>query len=203
MVAMGAFACCFWWFLLGLLLGWLLNWLLSKWTRKDDSGHSDTSGNSAGRASHASTAYSGSTPSATSHLTSGTSGVVGMASAAAVGAGAAASHLLSGSGADVALAAAAGFKIKGNNDLEIVEGIGPKIAGLFHDSGTHTFAQLAFLSLAEMHKVLENGGSRFKLANPGTWAQQARLCHENRWAELQKLQDALDGGVDNSDSHNA
>jgi predicted flap endonuclease-1-like 5' DNA nuclease len=126
-----------------------------------------------------------------------------VAGAAVVGAGAAASHLLSGSGADVALAAAAGFKIKGNNDLEIVEGIGPKIAGLFHDSGTHTFAQLASLSLAEMHKVLENGGSRFKLANPGTWAQQARLCHENRWVELQKLQDALDGGVDNSDSHNA
>jgi len=28
-------ACCFWWFLLGLLLGWLLNWLLSKLLRKD------------------------------------------------------------------------------------------------------------------------------------------------------------------------
>jgi hypothetical protein len=51
--------------------------------------------------------------------------------------------------------------------------------------------------------VLENGGSRFKLANPGTWAQQARLCHENRWSDLKTLQDALDGGVDTSDSHNA
>ncbi|MEY4426325.1 MAG: hypothetical protein RL535_623 [Pseudomonadota bacterium] len=169
---MSAFTCCFWWFLLGLLLGWLLNWLLSKWTRKDDPGS-----NHDNSSSHASLA-------------------------GAAGAGSAAHHLLSGSGADVALAAAAGYKIKGNDDLEIIEGIGPKIAGLFRDSGTRTFAQLAALSQAEMHKVLENGGSRFKLANPSTWAQQARLCHENRWSELKTLQDALDGGVDTSDSHN-
>jgi predicted flap endonuclease-1-like 5' DNA nuclease len=191
---MSAFACCFWWFLLGLLLGWLLNWLLSKWTRKDDSG---SGGNNYNSSSHASGAYSGSD----SGLASGAMGAVGTAAAGA--AAGAASQLLSGSGADIAKAAAAGFKIRGNDDLEVVEGIGPKIAGLFHDSGTHTFAQLASLSLAEMHKVLENGGNRFKLANPGTWAQQARLCHENRWAELKTLQDALDGGVDTSDSHNA
>jgi predicted flap endonuclease-1-like 5' DNA nuclease len=176
---MSAFACCFWWFLLGLLLGWLLNWLLSKWTRKDDSGNSG---------------------SGSAH----TSGSMGAAGAAAAGVAAGtANHLMSGSGADVAKAAAAGFKIRGNDDLEIIEGIGPKIAGLFRDSGTRTFAQLAALSLADMHKVLENGGSRFKLANPGSWAQQARLCHENRWSELKTLQDGLDGGVVTSDSHNA
>jgi predicted flap endonuclease-1-like 5' DNA nuclease len=179
---MSAFACCFWWFLLGLLLGWLLNWLLSKWTRKDDSG---SSGHASG---------------AVGNVRAAAAGVGAAATATTVGA---ASHLMSGSGADVAKAAAAGFKIRGNDDLEIIEGIGPKIAGLFRDSGTRTFAQLAGLSLAEMHKVLENGGSRFKLANPGSWAQQARLCHENRWSELRTLQDALDGGVDTSDSHNA
>ena len=171
---MSAFACCFWWFLLGLLLGWLLNWLLSKWTRKDDSGSGSTSGS--------------------------VSGVVGAVGAAATGA--TATHLMSG-GADKSLALAAGFRIKGNDDLEVIEGIGPKIAGLFKDSGTHTFAQLAALSQAQMHKVLENGGSRFKLANPSTWAQQAQLCHENRWAELQTLQDNLSAGVDKSDNSNA
>lgn len=190
---MSAFACCFGWFLIGLLFGWLLNWLLQKFMGKDDSGSSGSGDNNYRSTSHTSSAHTG----------TGTAAVgagVGAASTAVAGK---ASHLLSGNGADVALAAAAGFKIKGNNDLEIIEGIGPKIAGLFHDSGTHTFSQLASLSLAEMHKVLENGGSRFKLANPGTWAQQARLCHENRWAELKTLQDSLDGGVDTSDSHNA
>ena len=182
---MSAFACCFWWFLLGLLLGWLLNWLLSKWTRKDDSGSSGFGGNTYnGAGSH----VTHQAPSQASHVYTG-----GGSSAAAV----------VSTGASVALAAAAGFKIRGNDDLEVIEGIGPKIAGLFRESGTHTFAQLAALSQADMHKVLENGGSRFKLANPGSWAQQARLCDENRWIELKTLQDALDGGVASSDSHNA
>jgi predicted flap endonuclease-1-like 5' DNA nuclease len=187
--AMSAFACCFWWFLLGLLLGWLLNWLLSKWTRKDDSGNTGSGGNE----------YHGGDP-ASRHATH--QAASGQASRAYAGGGSSAAVAAS-TGASVALAAAAGFKIKGNDDLEIIEGIGPKIAGLFRESGTHTFAQLAALSQAQMHKVLENGGSRFKLANPSTWAQQAQLCHENRWAELQTLQDNLSAGVDKSDSSNA
>ncbi len=242
--AMSAFACCFWWFLLGALVGWLLNWLLSKWTRKDSSG-----GSSGSTDHHASTtahtnakSVSGSTftsnkltetvtgaaksvdsvasdvastagsvasgaANAVGSAASGAANVAGSVVTGAVGAvgsaGAAAHHLLSGEGADVAKAAAAGFKISGNNDLEVIEGIGPKIAELFTNSGTNTFAKLASLNIAEMHKVLENGGSRFKLANPGSWAQQARLCHENRWSELKALQDTLDGGVHNADSHNA
>jgi predicted flap endonuclease-1-like 5' DNA nuclease len=32
---MAAFACCFWWFVFGILVGWLLNWLLTRLLRKD------------------------------------------------------------------------------------------------------------------------------------------------------------------------
>jgi hypothetical protein len=59
------------------------------------------------------------------------------------------------------------------------------------------------LSVSDMKAILEKGGSRFKLANPGSWAEQAKLCFENRWAELQTLQDNLTAGVDKSDSSNA
>jgi predicted flap endonuclease-1-like 5' DNA nuclease len=173
---MSALACCFWWFLAGLLLGWLLNWLLSKFMGKDSSGGGSSSGsNTYNTSSHASNAYSG---------------------AAAVGTGAA-KTVMSG-GADVAIAAAAGFKLKNANDLEIIEGIGPKIAGLFNDNGVSTFAQVSGMSVPAMNAILEKGGSRFKLANPSTWAEQARLCHENRWTELQALQDSLSAGVDKS-----
>jgi predicted flap endonuclease-1-like 5' DNA nuclease len=184
---MSALACCFWWFLLGLLLGWLLNWLLSKWTRKDDSG---SGGNNYNTSNHASNAYSGSAVgSSLGSMGTVASGAVGAAGLAAVGAVA---------GADIAKAAAAGFKIRGNDDLEIVEGIGPKIAGLFKDNGVNTFGQLSAMSVAEMNVILEKGGSRFKLANPGTWAKQALLCHENRWVELRALQDDLTAGIDKS-----
>jgi predicted flap endonuclease-1-like 5' DNA nuclease len=192
---MSAFACCFWWFLLGLLLGWLLNWLLSKWTRKDDSG---SGGNSYNAPSHASNAYSGSAGGSTSGSMGGSAnGTTGGSVSSNMGAAGLAA-LAAVAGADVAKAAAAGFKIRGNDDLEAVEGIGPKISGLFKDNGVNTFGQLSAMSVAEMNVILEKGGSRFKLANPGTWAKQALLCHENRWVELRALQDDLTAGIDKS-----
>jgi predicted flap endonuclease-1-like 5' DNA nuclease len=186
---MSALACCFWWFLAGLLLGWLLNWLLSKLMGKDSSGGGSSSGtNTYNASSQASNGYSVGT----------VSGAAGTALAGAAAAGAGTAKALMPGGADVALAAAAGFKLKGANDLEVIEGIGPKIAGLFNENGVTTFAQVSGMSVPAMNAILEKGGSRFKLANPGTWAEQARLCYENRWSELQALQDSLSAGVDKS-----
>ena len=96
---------------------------------------------------------------------------------------------------DLAAAKAAGFSLKNANDLTIVEGIGPKINELFHNAGIKTFAQLAAASVPQMRKILDDGGSRFRIANPGTWAQQAALAAANKWKELKKLQDDLSGGV--------
>jgi predicted flap endonuclease-1-like 5' DNA nuclease len=102
-------------------------------------------------------------------------------------------------GVDVTAAALAGFRVKGDDDIIIIEGIGPKIAELFNANGVSTFAQIAKMSVAEMSNILEKGGSRFKLANPGSWAQQAKLATENRWPELKVLQDELYAGVAVSD----
>ena len=96
---------------------------------------------------------------------------------------------------DLAAAKAAGFLLKNANDLTIVEGIGPKINELFHNAGIETFAQLAAASVPQMRKILDDGGSRFRIANPSTWAQQAALAASNKWAELKKLQNDLSGGV--------
>lgn len=96
---------------------------------------------------------------------------------------------------DVTAAKAAGFKLKGPNDLTVVEGIGPKINELFNNAGVITFAQLAKQTVPQMQKVLDDAGARYKLAKPGTWAQQAALAAENKWSELKALQDKLSGGV--------
>jgi predicted flap endonuclease-1-like 5' DNA nuclease len=99
-------------------------------------------------------------------------------------------------GVDVGAAALAGFSVKGDDDIIIIEGIGPKIAELFKNNGVSTFAQISTMSVPEMSAILDIGGPRFKLANPGSWAQQAKLAAENRWAELKVLQDALYAGVE-------
>jgi predicted flap endonuclease-1-like 5' DNA nuclease len=96
---------------------------------------------------------------------------------------------------DLAAAKKAGIAIKNANDLTIVEGIGPKINALFNDNGIKTFAQLAAATVPQMRAILDKGGSRFRIANPGTWAQQAALAAANKWTELKKLQDELSGGV--------
>lgn len=164
---MTAFACCFWWFLLGLLLGWLLNWLLSRWLRKDNDDHGD-GGSGRGIAQAAYSAPTGNAPSAAP---------------------------MRMSGIDIAAAAAAGFLIKGADDIIIIEGIGPKIKELFNAGGVHSFEQVSKMSVTEMSAILDKGGPRFKLANPGSWAEQARLAANNEWAALKKLQDELVAGV--------
>jgi predicted flap endonuclease-1-like 5' DNA nuclease len=106
-------------------------------------------------------------------------------------------------GIDIAAAAAAGINVKGADDIIIIEGIGPKIKELFNQNGITTFAQIAKMTVPEMSTILDKGGPRFKLANPGSWAQQAMLANENRWTELKKLQDELYAGVELVDDNDA
>ena len=96
---------------------------------------------------------------------------------------------------DIAAAKKAGFAIRNANDLTIVEGIGPKINELFNNAGIKSFVQLAAATVPQMRKILDDGGSRFRIANPGTWAQQAALAAENKWSELKTLQDKLSAGI--------
>lgn len=94
--------------------------------------------------------------------------------------------------ADVAKAVF-GKKIK-QDDLKIVEGIGPKIEGLFHDFDIKTWKALSEATVEKCQEVLNSGGERYKIHNPGTWPKQAELAYEGKWTELLKWQDELDGG---------
>lgn len=86
-----------------------------------------------------------------------------------------------------------GKKIK-QDDLTVVEGIGPKIQGLFHDHGVKTWLALSKCSLEKCKEVLDSGGSRYRMHNPSTWAKQAGFAAQGKWEELKKWQDELDGG---------
>ncbi len=80
------------------------------------------------------------------------------------------------------------------NDLKIVEGIGPKIEQLFNNDGINTWAQLAETSYDRLKKILDDAGDAFKMHNPTTWPDQAAFARDGKWAELKKWQDELDGG---------
>jgi predicted flap endonuclease-1-like 5' DNA nuclease len=150
---MSLFACCFWWFVAGILVGWLLSWLYSRmFGRSEVTNTSSTAPRNV------------------------------------------AQPLVSG-GIDYAAAKAFGFDVRSNEDLIIIEGIGPKIDRLFKDNGVRTFEQVAKMSVDEMQAILNKGGNNFRMANPETWAQQAALCARGAWRELKELQDKLYIGV--------
>ncbi|MBC2844064.1 hypothetical protein [Winogradskyella flava] len=86
-----------------------------------------------------------------------------------------------------------GKKIK-ENDLTIVEGIGPKIQELFHNHDVKTWKALSECSIDKCQSVLDSGGERFRVHKPNTWPDQAKMAYEGRWADLLKWQDELDGG---------
>ena len=80
------------------------------------------------------------------------------------------------------------------DDLKKIEGIGPKIASLLNDAGIMTFANLAATDASKVKEILAAAGSRFTMHNPTTWAQQAQMAADGKWAELKKWQDESDGG---------
>lgn len=96
---------------------------------------------------------------------------------------------------DVSAARALGFALKADDDLEIIEGIGPKIAELLRADGITTFHQLADTSPEHIRGILDKAGPNFRVADPGTWPEQADLAARNRWSALAALQAMLDAGV--------
>src|SRR5690606_20969371 len=71
--------------------------------------------------------------------------------------------------------AAFGKDVK-QDDLKIVEGIGPKIEELFHSFDIKTWKALAECSVASCQEVLDSGGERYKIHDPASWPMQARMC---------------------------
>jgi predicted flap endonuclease-1-like 5' DNA nuclease len=170
------FSCCFWWFLLGVLVGWLLNWLLCKLFNcrcKETHTHH--------------------VPHAVAHAPVEAKPLV--SEPAPVAKAASVAPVVKAFVLDATAAKAAGFKLKGADDLTVIEGIGPKINELFKQAGFRTFEEVSKMAEAQMQKILDEAGPRYRLAKPGTWAKQAALCNQNKWAELKKLQDELKGGV--------
>jgi len=86
-----------------------------------------------------------------------------------------------------------GKKVK-ENDLTVVEGIGPKIQELFHKHDVKTWKALSECTVDKCQTVLNSGGERYKIHKPGTWPKQAKLAYEGKWQELSDWQDKLDGG---------
>ena len=80
------------------------------------------------------------------------------------------------------------------DDLTRVEGIGKKIEALLYKNKIHSFKQLSKTTIKTLKEILDAGGSKFSMHNPGTWPKQAKLAAEAKWQDLELLQKHLKGG---------
>ncbi|CAH1002177.1 hypothetical protein LEM8419_03094 [Neolewinella maritima] len=86
-----------------------------------------------------------------------------------------------------------GRKVK-LNDLTVIEGVGPAIAGLLSASGLNSWRALADADQDFVQGILNDAGPNYKVHNPGTWSKQAALAADGNWDELEQLQNELQGG---------
>lgn len=86
-----------------------------------------------------------------------------------------------------------GKRIK-QDDLKIVEGIGPKIEGLFHNFGIKTWQALSDATVAKCQEVLDSGGKRYQIHDPASWPMQAKMAYQGEWKKLAKWQDEHKAG---------
>jgi large subunit ribosomal protein L27 len=80
------------------------------------------------------------------------------------------------------------------DDLKMVEGIGPKIEGLLNAAGIVTWKDLSNAPEEKVQGILDDAGPRYRMHQPKTWANQAKMADEGKWELLERYQDWLDGG---------
>ncbi len=86
------------------------------------------------------------------------------------------------------------FHYEPEDDLKVVEGIGPKIEELLKNAGIYSYVTLAMTASEAIENILSAAGDRFRMHDPGTWPAQSSLAAQGRWDELNTLKERLDGG---------
>lgn len=212
---MGSFFSCYlWWVILGIFIGFLAFWLFDKYFRRDGNGDDNNSkmGFTSSPPVSTQSSVAASTPKPVEAKKEETKAAEPkpvkaktetpktakpkVAKPKQVKKKAASSAKL-----DKDNASEFGFKPtkKGQDDLTIVEGIGPKISQILISKEFNTFEKLSLAKYDQIKQILDDSGPAYKLAKPDSWPKQAMLAHTKQWKELKVLQDRLIGGVEPDD----
>ena len=78
-------------------------------------------------------------------------------------------------------------KLKSNN-MQIIEGIGPKMNEVLNENGISSWSILAGKSREELKAILDKYGDKYKIIEPGDWPKQAEYAAKDDWEGLMKYQ---------------
>ncbi|MFC3810766.1 DivIVA domain-containing protein [Lacihabitans lacunae] len=79
-------------------------------------------------------------------------------------------------------------------NLELIEGIGPKIKEILNSARIYTFRDLATTPIYRIKDILAAAGPQFGMHDPSTWVEQALLAEEGQWEQLTELKNYLEAG---------
>ena len=80
------------------------------------------------------------------------------------------------------------------DNLQMIEGVGPKIEKLMNKHGVRTFADVVSSDVTGLEDILLAGWPRYQVHSPTTWPDQARLAMQGKWSELEEYQGILNRG---------
>ncbi len=86
------------------------------------------------------------------------------------------------------------FNSLNNDNLQIIEGIGPKMDELLKSFGISTWTELANANALDIKLKLEAANSKYRIIDPSSWPEQAQLANEKRWDKLIEYQKSLSSG---------
>lgn len=75
-----------------------------------------------------------------------------------------------------------------HDNLQIIEGIGPKMQSVLNENGIQTWQDLSGKTIPDLQGILNKYGNKYKIIQPATWVEQAKLAAEGKVNELITLQ---------------
>ncbi len=82
----------------------------------------------------------------------------------------------------------------GSDQLQIIEGIGPKMEAILKENGIPDFSTLASTNITVLRDMLNKYGDKYRIIDPTSWPAQAALAEKEEYAGLISMQKSLDGG---------
>jgi predicted flap endonuclease-1-like 5' DNA nuclease len=76
------------------------------------------------------------------------------------------------------------------DNLQIIEGIGPKMEQVLKENGVANLKILANKSPNELRSILDKYGDKYKIIDPSDWTRQASLASNHKWEKLMNHQKA-------------
>ncbi len=86
------------------------------------------------------------------------------------------------------------FHYESEEDLKVIEGIGPKVENILKANHIYSYVDLATTPVSALLSLLEENPEIGQFHEPQSWPQQSLLAAQGRWVDLEALKADLHGG---------